>query len=156
MSRSQHSKGWVCVVEQLKYCTCTSRFTTTTSVHVLSLFIHPIHRFKLSDWLKGHMAWIIFGNVHGWTLIHVFYFLFTRLSRSCHSCRIWNQIAFFPDFTVQYGLKNLRMGCIKQILTALLFREWQKIVVPLVKFNLGKLFTSARGSRSGWISPRRQ
>ena len=27
--------------------------------------IHPIHRFKLSDWLKeGHMTWIIFDNVH--------------------------------------------------------------------------------------------
>ena len=28
-------------------------------------FIHPIHRFKSSDWLKeGHMTWIIFDNVH--------------------------------------------------------------------------------------------
>ena len=32
-------------------------------------FIHPIHRFKSSDWLKeGHMAWIIFDNVHVWKL----------------------------------------------------------------------------------------
>ena len=35
-------------------------------------FIHPIHRFKSSDWLKeGHMTWIIFNNVHVWKLIHV-------------------------------------------------------------------------------------
>ena len=34
--------------------------------------IHPIHRFKSSDWLKeGHMTWIIFDNVHVWKLIHV-------------------------------------------------------------------------------------
>ena len=27
--------------------------------------IHPIHSFKLSDWLKeGRMTWIIFDNVH--------------------------------------------------------------------------------------------
>ena len=43
-----------------------------------SLFgvIHPIHRLKLSDWLKeGHMTWIIFDNVHVWKLIHVCYLL---------------------------------------------------------------------------------
>ena len=39
--------------------------------------------------------------------------------------------------------KNLWMGCIKQILTALLFGEWWKIIVPSVKFNLGLLFTEA-------------
>ena len=32
--------------------------------------------------------------------------------------------AQFGTFTVQYGLQNLWMGCIKQILTALLFGEW--------------------------------
>ena len=38
----------------------------------LSQFIHPIQRFKSSDWLKeGYMAWIIFDNVHVWKLIHV-------------------------------------------------------------------------------------
>ena len=62
---------------------------------------------------------------------------------SCHSSRIWNSIAYFPDVTVQYRLKNLWMGCIKQTLTALLFREWQKIIVPSVKLNPGLLFTSA-------------
>ena len=36
----------------------------------LCCIIHPIHRFKLSDWLKeGHMTWIIFDNVHAWKLI---------------------------------------------------------------------------------------
>ena len=35
-------------------------------------FIHPIHRFKSSHWLKeGHMTWIIFDNVHVWKLIDV-------------------------------------------------------------------------------------
>ena len=39
---------------------------------LLSIVIHPIHRFKSSDWLKeGHMTWIIFDNVHVWKLIHV-------------------------------------------------------------------------------------
>ena len=38
----------------------------------LLLIIHPIHRFKSSDWLKeGHMTRIIFDNVHIWKLIHV-------------------------------------------------------------------------------------
>ena len=41
----------------------------------LTSIIHPIHIFKSSDWLKGHMTWIIFNNVHGWKLIHVLYFL---------------------------------------------------------------------------------
>ena len=44
--------------------------------------IHPIHRCKSSDWLKGHMTWIIFDNVHVWKLIHVCYFLlFPGLSK---------------------------------------------------------------------------
>ena len=34
------------------------------------------------------------------------------------------------------------MGCIKQILTARLFGEWYKIILPSEKFNLGLLFTS--------------
>ena len=36
------------------------------------IFIHPIHRFKSSDWLKeDHMTWISFDNVHAGKLIHV-------------------------------------------------------------------------------------
>ena len=90
------------------------------------------------------MTWIIFDNVHVWKLIHVcsFYY-FPDSRRSCHSCRIWNSIAYFPDFMIRYGLKNLWMGCIKQILTAVLFGEWYKIIVPSIKFNLYLLFTSA-------------
>ena len=39
-------------------------------------FIHPIYRFKSSDWLKeGHMTWNIFDSVHVWKLIRVYYFL---------------------------------------------------------------------------------
>ena len=39
--------------------------------------IHPIHRYKSSDWSTSdwskqcHMTWISFGNVHVWKLIHV-------------------------------------------------------------------------------------
>ena len=61
-------------------------------------------------------------------------------------------------FYGQYGLKNLWIWCIKQILTALLFGEWYKIIVPLVKLNPSLLFTSAYGPRwivgQGWVSPR--
>ena len=49
------------------------------------------------------MTWIIFDNVHVWKLIHVCYlcvYYFSDSRRSCHSCRIWNSIAYFPDFTV--------------------------------------------------------
>ena len=32
-------------------------------MQVILTIIHPIHRFKLSDWLKeGHMTWISFDN----------------------------------------------------------------------------------------------
>ena len=34
--------------------------------------------------------------------IFVYYFPDSR--RSCHSCQIWNSIAYFPHFTVWYGL----------------------------------------------------
>ena len=43
---------------------------------------------------------------------------------------VWSSIAYFPHFTVCYGLNNLWMGCIEQILTALLFGKWYKIIVP--------------------------
>ena len=110
----------------------------------LYTIIHSIHRFKLSDWLKGHMTWIILDIVHVGKLIHGCYFYYSPDSRrSCHSCRIWSSIAYFPDFMVWYGLENLWMGCIKQILTALLFGEWWKMIVPSVKFNLGLLFILA-------------
>ena len=106
-----------------------------------------IQRFESSDWSKeGHMTWIIFDNVYVWKLIHVSYFFyyFPNSRRNCHICRICKSIACFPDFTVRYGLKkNLWMGCIIQILTALLFGEWWKIIIPSVKFNLGLLFTEA-------------
>ena len=76
----------------------------------------------------------------------VSFYYFPDCRRTCHSCLIWNSIAYittFQIFTILYGLKNLWMGCIKQILTALLFGEWQKMIVPSVKFNLCLLFTSA-------------
>ena len=39
--------------------------------------------------------------------------------------------------------KKLWMRCIKQKLTALLFREWEKIIAPSVKFSLGQqVFTT--------------
>ena len=73
----------------------------------------------------------------------VSFYFFPDSWRSYHSCQIWNMIAYFPNFMVRYGLKNLWMGSIEQIMTALLFREWKKIIVPSVKFNLGLLFISA-------------
>ena len=42
----------------------------------------------------------------------------------------------FGTFTVRYRLKNLWMWCIKEILTALLFGEWWKIVAPSVKITI--------------------
>ena len=45
-------------------------------LHVIIIVIHPIHRFKSSDWLKeGHMTWIISDSVHAWKLIHIVLFL---------------------------------------------------------------------------------
>ena len=38
----------------------------------VKFIVHPIHRFKASDWLKdGLMTWISFGNAHVGKLIHV-------------------------------------------------------------------------------------
>ena len=38
----------------------------------ISMFIHPIYRFKSSDWLKeGHMTWVILDSVHVWKVIHM-------------------------------------------------------------------------------------
>ena len=74
----------------------------------------------------------------------LFVYYFPDSQRSSNSCRIWNSIAYFPDFMVRYGPKSLWMGCIKQILAALLFREWWKIIVPSVKFNLGWISPSGR------------
>ena len=37
----------------------------------------------------------------------VSFYYFPDSRRSCHSCRIWNSIAYFPDFTVRYGLKSM-------------------------------------------------
>ena len=74
----------------------------------------------------------------------VSFFCFPDSRRSCHSCRIWNSIGYFPDFTVRYGIKKSMNMRIKQKLTALLFGEWYKIIVPSVKFNFYLLFTSAQ------------
>ena len=41
--------------------------------------------------------------------------------RSCHSCRIWNSKAYFPDFTVRYVRTKTSMN---EVTTALLFGEW--------------------------------
>ena len=85
-----------------------------------SLYTPFMHRFKSSDWLKkGHMTWISFHNVHVRKLIHVcqFFTISLTLGESVTA-------AVFGTFTVRYGLQNLRMGCIKQTLTALLFGEW--------------------------------
>ena len=90
---------WLCFVLFLFFslnCVCVIRFG-----HIIR-FIHPIHRFKSSDWFeKGHMTWIIFDNDHVWKLIHVcvIFYYFPDSRRRCHSCRIWNSIAYFPDFT---------------------------------------------------------
>ena len=87
----------------------------------LIIIIHPIHRFKLSDWLKeGHMRWIfltmfMFGN---YSMCVSFYY-FPDSHRSCHSCEIWNLIAYFSRFYAQYGLKTSMNGVYNiQILTA--------------------------------------
>ena len=87
--------------------------------------IHLIRRFKSSDWLKeGHMTWIIFDNVHVWKLIHVCYlfFYFPDSQRRCHSCRIWNSIAYFPDFTIWYRLKKSMYGVYKTNIDCSLIR----------------------------------
>ena len=36
----------------------------------------------------------------------VSFYYFPDSRRSCFSCRIWNSIAYFPDFTVRYRLKK--------------------------------------------------
>ena len=107
------------------------------------LIIHHIHRFKSSDWLKeGHMTWIIFDNVHVWKLIHcVSFYYFPDSRRSCHSCQIWNSLAY-SDFTGSVRAKKSMMGCIKQILAALLFRMVENYCT-LGKTQPWLLFTSA-------------
>ena len=84
--------------------------------HVLVFIIHPIHRFKSFDWLKeSHMTWIIFRQcscLQTNPCVLVFTISLT-LRRSCHSCRIWNSIAYFPDFTIRYGLKKSMNGVYK-------------------------------------------
>ena len=64
-------------------------------------FIHPIHRFKSSDWLKGHMAWISFDNVHvgKLTVCVSFYFFPLTLGEAVTA-------AEFETFTVRNILKN--------------------------------------------------
>ena len=43
----------------------------------------------------------------------VLVFAISLTQRSCHSCRIWNLIAYFPDFMVQYGQKKSVNGVFK-------------------------------------------
>ena len=112
--------------------------------HATSHIIHPIHRFKSSDWLRGgHMTWIIFNNVNVWKLIHVCYskYYFPNSQRSCHSCRLWNSIAYFPDFTVSTDWKNLMNWVYKTNTDCCRSGNCRKIIVPWVQFNLGLLFT---------------
>ena len=59
------------------------------------------------------MTWIIFDNVHVWKSTCVIFHYFPDSRRNCHSCRIWNSIAYFPDFTVRYGLKKSMNGVYK-------------------------------------------
>ena len=45
-------------------------------------------------------------------------------SRSCPNCRIWSSVAYFPVFTVRYGLKKktLWMWCLKQFIDSSFIR----------------------------------
>ena len=106
----QWSWAYMCCLLQIAEENKTAKYVIY--ICFIIVFIHPIHRFKSSDWLKeGHTTWIIFDNVHIWKLIHVYYFYyFPDSRRSCHSCGIWNSIAYFPDFTVRYGLQIYEWG----------------------------------------------
>ena len=58
--------------EMFPYSHVLGSFSIVDLEHTLYQFIHPIHRFKSSDWLKeGLMTWSIFDNLHVWKLIHV-------------------------------------------------------------------------------------
>ena len=66
--------SWVTVVSERLL--CALRLSEFQGHGCIVHFIHPIHRFKSSDWIKeGHMTWIIFDNVRVWKLIHMCYFL---------------------------------------------------------------------------------
>ena len=65
-------------------------------------FIHPIHTFKLSDWLKvGHMTLISSDNVHVWKLIHVLVFTISPTLEEAVTA------AEFGTLKIQYRLKNI-------------------------------------------------
>ena len=70
-----------------------------------------MHRFKSSDWLKGHMTWTVSDNVHVRKLIHVcvffffFFFFFYYFPDSLEA--VTARKPTFPDFTVRYGLKTI-------------------------------------------------
>ena len=79
-----------------------------------------------------------------WILIHAYYFLlFSWLSKKLSQLPNLDLDRLLSRFYGSAWTKNLLVGCMKQILTALLFGEWEKIIVPSVKFNIGLLFTSA-------------
>ena len=83
--------------------------------------IHPVHRFKLSDWLKeGHLTWTIFDDVHVWKLIHVCYFLlFPQLSKKLSQLANLELDSLLSRF---YGSVRTKIS-MNEILTALLFGE---------------------------------
>ena len=71
--------------------------------------IHPIHRFKSSDWVKeGNMTWINFDNVHIRKPIHVCssVLVFT-ISLTLREAVTMVTAGEFGTFTLRYGLQNL-------------------------------------------------
>ena len=60
------------------------------------------------------MTWIIFDNVHVWKLIHVCYTQVPNLELDSLLSGLYGSV---------WTKKKLLMGCIEQILTALLFGE---------------------------------
>ena len=89
----------------------------------IALIIHPVHRFKSSDWIKeGHMPWIIFDNVHFWKLIHVCYFLlFPWLSKKLSQLpnlelnsllsRFYNSVRTKKSMSMMNGVYKTNIDC---------------------------------------------
>ena len=100
------------------------------------LIIHPINRFKSSDWLKeGHMTWIIFDNVHVWKLIHVCCLLLFPLLSKKPSQLPNLELDILSRFDGSLQTKKSMNGVYKTNIDCSFIRG---------KFNLGLLFTEAR------------
>ena len=109
-------------------------------------YIHPIHRFKSSDWLKEvYMTWIIFDTVHVWKLIHVCYvLLFPWLLKKLSQLPNLELDSLLSKFYDSVRTKKSMNGVYKTNIDCSFIRWIVEIIVPLVKFNLDLLFTLAQ------------